>query len=208
MYYQPSENKTFTLHSDIRAAFPNISFPTIITDSMLEEVEVYPLVSTSVQYDPITQYLQEITPIQVNAEWMQQWEIHNYPLEQAESNLAVAKEQMLNSITAKRNIAEESGFMYMNKLIDSDSRAVQRITTAVQAAQVALATSAPFELSWMCADNTTLALDAEGMLGMSVALTMRGNTIHQNSRNLKAQVQACTNSTELAAVDINTGWEL
>lgn len=208
MYYQPSENKTFILHSDIRAAFPNISFPTIITDNILEEVGVYPLISTSVQYDPIIQYLQEITPIQVNSEWIQQWEVHNYPLEQAESNLAAAKEQMLNSITAKRNIAEESGFMYMNKLIDSDSRAVQRITTAVQAAQAALATSAPFELSWMCADNTTLALDAEGMLGMSVALTMRGNTIHQNSRNLKAQVQTCSNSTELAAVDINTGWEL
>lgn len=200
-------DSTLCTEQEFRQSFPNTSFGTQIDYSEYGYAVVFPTPKPA--YDLNMQYLMQGTPVlSSKGHWEQQWEVHNYPLEQAESNLAAAKEQMLNSITAKRNIAEESGFMYMNKLIDSDSRAVQRITTAVQAAQVALATSTPFELSWMCADNTTLALDAEGMLGMSVALTMRGNTIHQNSRNLKAQVQVCTNSTGLAAVDINTGWEL
>jgi hypothetical protein len=53
-----------------------------------------------------------------------------------------------------RNLLEASGFPYRGKTLDSDSRSVQRINTAVQAAQAALAVGEPFAITWTCADNT------------------------------------------------------
>ncbi|RYG95957.1 MAG: DUF4376 domain-containing protein, partial [Alphaproteobacteria bacterium] len=78
-----------------------------------------------------------------------------------------------------RDLLEAAGFPYRGKRLDSDSRSVQRINTAVQAAQAALAVGEPFSITWTCADNTTLDLDGAGMLGVPVALALYADQLHQ-----------------------------
>lgn len=206
MWYQPSENRTFTLHSEIRAAFPNTSFPVNLTDEMLNGFGVYPVTQIAPIFDPITHAAQEATPKLVNGHYEQRWNVVALSPEQVASNLAAKKGQMVQAVNARRDAAEEARFFYLSKPFDADSRSVQRINTAVQAAQVALAVSTPFELEWMCADNTTITLDAQQMLGVPVALATHANEIHLNGRNLKDAIAAATTSAELAAIDTGSGW--
>lgn len=206
MWYQPSENRAFSLHSEIRAAFPNTSFPINLTDEMLNGFGVYPVTQITPIFDLITHAAQEIAPELVNGNYEQRWSIVALPSEQAAANIEAKKAQMVTAVNARRDAAEESGFTYMGKPFDSDSRSVQRINTAVQAAQVALATSNLVVFEWMCADNTTITLDAQQMLGVPVALATHANEIHLNGRNLKDAIAAATTSAELAAVDTGSGW--
>lgn len=208
MWYQPSENRTFSLHAEIRATFPNTSFPVNLTDEMLAEFGVYPVIQVAPTFDQITHTAQETTPELVNGQYEQRWNIVALPAEQVAANLDAKKAQMVSAVNARRNAAEEAGFFYLGKPLDSDSRSVQRINTAVQAAQVALAASAPFELEWMCADNTTITLDAQQMLGVPVALATHANAIHLNGRNLKDAIASATTSAEFAAIDIESGWHV
>ena len=188
---------------EIRYANPNVSYATPFNPGV-PYVWVFPTPQPT--FDPITHAAQEAAPELVNGHYEQRWNIVALEAEQSASNLAAKKDQMVTAVNARRDAAEESGFTYLGKPFDSDSRSVQRISTAVQAAQVALATSNLAVFEWMCADNTTITLDAQQMLGVPVALATHANEIHLNGRNLKDAIAAATTSAELAAVDTGSGW--
>ena len=116
------------------------------------------------------------------------------------------RQQRLAAINAERDRREEAGFPYQGKVLDSNPRSVQRITTVVLAAQAALAAGQPFSQEWTCADNSTLVLDAAGVIGMPVALALHAATIHGHARALKAATVAAIDSDELDAIDILAGW--
>nr|WP_305118835.1 DUF4376 domain-containing protein [Vogesella sp. AC12] len=119
---------------------------------------------------------------------------------------AARRTELLAAITAERDQHEEAGFPYRGKLLDSTPRSVQRITAAALAAQTALAAGQPFSLDWTCADNSTLSLDAVGVIGMPVALAQHAAALHAHARNLKAAVEAAMDDIALAEIDIQAGW--
>lgn len=76
MYYQQSENKTFTLHTEIRAAFPNVSFPQEMTDEMIADFGVYPVTPTDKPaHNEATQKCVELTPTGSGSTWSQAWSV-------------------------------------------------------------------------------------------------------------------------------------
>jgi len=103
-------------------------------------------------------------------------------------------------INAERDRREISGFPYLGKTFDSDQRSHSRITTAVQAAQAAMAVGQPFLIEWTCADNSTIELTGEQMVGVPVAFAMYGNALHQTARSLKTQVDAAQTAEEVASI--------
>jgi hypothetical protein len=103
-------------------------------------------------------------------------------------------------IKNKRDSLEIVGFPYLGKTIDSDSLSVQRINTAVQAAQAAMAIGMPFSLSWTCQDSSLLVLDGPGMLGMAVALAEYANELHETARSLRSQIDAATTIEAVKAI--------
>jgi hypothetical protein len=110
------------------------------------------------------------------------------------------KEIQWDLIKNKRDDLESTGFPYLGKSIDSDSLSVQRITTAVQAAQAAMAIGMPFSLSWTCQDDSLLVLDGPGMLGMAVALAEYANELHETARSLRSQIDAATTVQAVKAI--------
>jgi hypothetical protein len=108
----------------------------------------------------------------------------------ANDDLLKARHDAKEKINAIRDTKETQGFSYMGKTLQSDERSVQRIGIAVQAAQAAIATSSPFVLTWTCADNTDLTVDAGQMIGMAVALATTAAGIHAIAKTLKAQIDA------------------
>lgn len=120
-------------------------------------------------------------------------------------NLATARAEVKAAITQERDSREAAGFEYLGKTIDSDPRAAQRISLAVQAAQAALAAGRPFSVDWTCADNSILTLDAAGVIGMPVALAMHAMTLHEQARTAKALADAAA-MADLEAFDPIGGW--
>lgn len=124
----------------------------------------------------------------------------------AADKFAQAKASAHAAVNRLRDQKETEGFEYLGKIFQSDERSVARIYGAVQTAQAALAAGQPFEIHWATEDNSIVELDAEAALGMSVALAMHSNRLHQHGRALKAQIDAASTQAELDAIDVEGGW--
>lgn len=121
-------------------------------------------------------------------------------------SLSDLKARLVAAISAERDRREENGFPYRGKTLDSTQRSVQRITAAALAAQAALAAGQPFSIDWTTADNSTLTIDATGVIGMPVALAQYAAALHAHSRALKAAVEAAVDQDDLDTIDIQAGW--
>lgn len=95
-----------------------------------------------------------------------------------------------------RDRCEQGGFLYNGWRFDSDAVSVARINGAALAAQAALSAGEPFQIDWTDADNVSRTLDAEQMLALQRALVAHADACHQLARQLKAQVEAGTITTE------------
>lgn len=133
----------------------------------------------------------------IYSKYVQAWRAAGTPPTRTLEQVKTDKREQINSM---RDNLEQSGFPYLDKVIDSNPVSVQRITVAVQAAQAAIGAGQPFAITWTCQDNSTLDLDAVGMMGMPVALAMFANTLHETARAKKELIDAATTIEEVEAV--------
>lgn len=157
----------------------------------------------------------EALPTEQNSdgEWLQRWEIverddltEDERVSLAAQYLATRKARLRAQVNAERDRREAGAFSYQGKQLDGDERSVKRILTSVQAAQLAVASGQPFEIDWVCADNSILSLDAQGMIGLPAAMAAHGYALHQHGREIKAQIDAAGDLDALAEIDPSAGW--
>lgn len=120
--------------------------------------------------------------------------------------VAEAAKAVANAVNTVRNEKEAGGFNYMGKRIDSDSAAVRRITMAGVAALAAKAAAQPFSVEWTCADNSTLVLDADGMIGMVAAATQAGAAVHAVAKAKKEAAKNAVTPADVQNIDVAAGW--
>lgn len=106
------------------------------------------------------------------------------------SSIEAAQLDVWTTVKSKRDALEATTFPYLGHPIDSDPRSVQRINTAVQAAQAALSAGQPFQIGWTCHDDHVLDLDGVAMISMPVALAVYANTLHLTARAFKDRINA------------------
>ena len=140
---------------------------------------------------------------------------HNmgYTIKQTESGLEAIEPEKpsLNELKAKkkeeinqaRDKAEQGGFEYLGKVFDSDPISCQRIALASQTALMSKEKGLDFNIIWTCQDNSTIELDADKMIGVSLALTQWSNTCHIKASELKLKVDDATTEEELNNIE----WE-
>ena len=114
--------------------------------------------------------------------------------------LREAKRQEINKA---RDNAEQGGFEYLGKVFDSDPVSCQRIALASQTAMMAKTAGQEFNVIWTCQDNSTIELNADAMISVSVALTEWSNTCHTKASALKERLAQATNEDEIK----NISWE-
>lgn len=122
------------------------------------------------------------------------------PLLPPEPTLEEVKAAKRSGINNTRNTLETTGFNYNGKTFDSDQRSADRIQVAALAAQAALMAGQPFSIDWTTADNSTVTLDALGVLGMLQTFAVHGATLHETAKALKAQADAATTIEEVEAI--------
>lgn len=91
-------------------------------------------------------------------------------------------------------------------LVDSDEQARSNVSGAALGALIAKSANAPYSVTWTMLDNSTVTLDADGMIGLGVAVLAHVNACHERARELRADIEAATDMAELLAVDVSAGW--
>lgn len=74
-------------------------------------------------------------------------------------------------------------------VFDGDLISQQRITGAVQLATLS---TGPFNISWTLADNTSVNLNREQLIGLGVKLATRSAALFSYSQMLRTQLEAAT----------------
>jgi hypothetical protein len=106
-------------------------------------------------------------------------------------------------IKAARDAAQFGGFELNGNRFDTDADSQRLITGSVVLAQVALAQSLPFSITWTLEDNSTATLDAEGMIGVGVALGVHIEACYAAGRAAREAIEAAETAEEVAAVEFS-----
>ena len=115
--------------------------------------------------------------------------------------LAELKEQKWTEIKAKRDSLEREPLPYMGKLLDFDSTSSERLNWAISTAQTAILLNQPFSIEWTCYDNSTLLMTREDVLGIPIAVAMRSDSLHKTARNIKEQIDAAENESQVKLIE-------
>ena len=114
--------------------------------------------------------------------------------------LAYAKAHKKIKLNEERQAAEEGGFSYSAKTIDSDLVSQQRINATAWSAQVAKDAGDAFSVDWLCADNSTKTMDEDAVIGMAKALADHIATQHAAYKTKKESVESAGTISAVNAV--------
>lgn len=110
------------------------------------------------------------------------------------------------AVRNQRNAATDAGAPTPFGAVDSDEAARSNVSGAALGALIAKSAGAPYAVTWTMLDNTTVTLDADGMIGLGLAVLTHVNACHERAREFRAQIEATANMAELLAIDVTAGW--
>ena len=151
MWINPNTLEIYTLHSDIRAAFPNVLFPAELSDDDIAAVGVLPLVVSAPAYDPLSESAIELAPEKVDGAWTQRWQIVALSPEAVAENQAQAAADALDAAKAARHAQVDriKVTTVSGKEFDGDEISQTRMARAILAMESAGVT----ETQWVLATN-------------------------------------------------------
>ena len=109
-------------------------------------------------------------------------------------------------VKAQRDAAIDGGAATPSGVVDSDELARSNVSGAALGALIAKSASAPYSVTWTMLDNSTVTLDADGMIAMGLAVLAHVNACHDRARALRAEIEAASDMAELLAIDVLAGW--
>lgn len=138
-----------------------------------------------------------MTEQEVEQAYNGQWYLAGYAPEESLEQLKLKKREEIN---AARDAAEQGGFLYLNKVFDSDPISCQRMSCAAQAMAVVPEGEPEPTITWTCQDNTTIDLTPEELMGLVGALARHSNTCHEKATNLKHQIEMAETAEEVEKI--------
>lgn len=90
MWINPVSLNIYKTYSEIRQAYPNISFPTDVSDNIIEELGLFPIISAPIPECSNTQTYEEVTPILIDNIWTQQWLVRDLTSEEIKARVPKA----------------------------------------------------------------------------------------------------------------------
>lgn len=76
MWINPNNHQVYSTHSEIRSAFPNVSFSTEMTNDDIAAVGVLPLRQTAQpNINPFAERTEPAMPELIDDEWVQDWDV-------------------------------------------------------------------------------------------------------------------------------------
>ena len=106
------------------------------------------------------------------------------------------KAQKLTELKIIRDTEEVKPIEYNGNLFDFDDKARDRINSAI----IALSITGQ-SVEWATANNTETMVNADDLRGIVANVAVRSNELHVKYRQLKEQVEACTNKEQLEKIE-------
>lgn len=198
MWINPQTSQVYQLHSEIRAAFPAVSFPAAMAEEDIESVGLEAVVAQAAPaFNPITHTTVQLPPANVAGTWTQQWEVYALPEVIAAANLAQARAARWEDIKAERARHAAGGVLVADKWFHSDMPSrIQWLTLVMLGANVP-------PQPWKTLDNSFVGLTPTLVQQVFAAMITAEQAVFTRAEVLRAEVFASGNP---AAVDITTGW--
>jgi hypothetical protein len=140
------DGQVFGLHSEVRAHCTRTSFPSVMTDEMVEAAGYERVIQKPAIFDPETQMAVEIAPEKVDGVWEQRWSVANLPPEAVLANRKEKREAAVSAIT----VTTTAGNTYQG-----DEVSINRMNAAITV-MMATGQSVP----WVLADNSIVTVNA------------------------------------------------
>lgn len=118
-----------------------------------------------------------------------------------EPTLEQVKELKWVEIKKERDAREAGGFNYKGAIFDSDSKSVERITSAVLAAQAAKSAGSKLQVEWTVADNSRMTLTTDDLLAIPLAMAQFASALHATARELHDSIFAATTAEAVGAIE-------
>lgn len=88
MWINSASLAVYRTHAEIRAAFPNISFPSVMSEAAIQSTGLIPLTTTvPPTHDAATQAVEETAPVQIDGVWTQQWTVRDLTPEELKARV-------------------------------------------------------------------------------------------------------------------------
>lgn len=101
---------------------------------------------------------------------------------------------------AARDAAATDGFMFAEKLFQSDPVSRDNIAGAALAASFAKAANAPYVVEWTCADNSLIELDADQIIAMFLAGAAHVKAAYAHGVELRRMLEGAETAEEVQAL--------
>jgi len=205
MYYNPTTETKYTLHSEIRSSFKGISLPAVLTDTFLLSLGVYRLELVEPVYDAITQGVTEGEPVLDGDLYIQTWIVHSLDPEQIEANIEAAKARLIEAATSKRWDIMTGGMTLPGGIrVGTDIDDQNRITSVVANANLAGLTDAD-EVDFKAVSGWVRITIAEvkaiaGAIGQFVQACYSAERAHHEA------IELLETPAEINAYDLDSGW--
>lgn len=198
MWINPETLQRFALHSEIRAAFSNVSFPASMSEQDIESVGLAPVAAQPAPaFNSITHEVVELPPALIEGQWAQQWQVNALSQETAAANLAAARAARWEAIKAERTARMAGGVLVSGKWFHTDTPSrLQWLALVLLGADVP-------PKDWKTMDNSFITLTPTLVQQVFIAMVTKEQPIFTHAETLRAQVYA---SASPAEVDISAGW--
>lgn len=122
------------------------------------------------------------------------------------ANMTLLRAIKWEAVKAKRTEVQTGGCNTPSGRAQTDLESLGLINGAVTMAILSLQASAPYSIEFTLADNTSIALDAAGMIALGQAVGIFIAVSHARSVALRAAIDAAADPAALDAIDIESGW--
>ena len=209
MWIYPQTMQVFKLHSDIRSAFPEVSFPSTMSDNDIAFVGVLSVTPvTPPEHNPITQELRELVPVATQSgHYEQRWEVvSRYATPEEESaavlaNLLDLKAAKNAEINAARLAANFSTFTHAGKQIACDQLSRSDIDGTNGFVTLYGMLPPGWPGGWKAVDNTYVPIaTVNDWKAFYASMFAAGNANFAKAQTLKAQLDATTTAEEVAVI--------
>ena len=205
MVYYLKNGKKYT-ERQVRHKLDNLSFPSgaNLSEYGYTKVEATPRPKirpgTYLEEGPV----QEYKP----GHWRQTWNVVTIPVAEQKQRFQIRRKQVLKS-------HQDSGFLFRNKIVQSDSESRMLITGIVAQAQYTLIADTQksrndFDLmigrGWLAADDTIIAKSPGDVIEMGKALGGHISKCHLASQIIKHKIEAAKSHSELEKIDLHEGY--
>ncbi|HEM8493974.1 TPA: DUF4376 domain-containing protein [Burkholderia multivorans] len=116
-------------------------------------------------------------------------------------DLVAARAAAVAAVDAKRAEILAAPFQYGENRFNADAGSIAQIAAMAQLATVAKLAEQPYTVIWTSADGVDVTLDADGMVGLAMAVAARQPAAYQIATQLKAQIAEAQDEAGLAAIE-------